>query len=632
MSTPSLAARVPLRSAGAGRRLGAIGLVLLALLVAVAAAAPLLAPYDPGARVAAPFQPPSLAHPLGTNDVGQDLLSALLYGARVTLAVGLAAATAATVIGATVGLVAGYAGGWVDAALMRLVDVTLALPFLPLMIVVGAFLGPGLATLVLVIAAVTWAGVARELRAQVLSARERDHVQAARAMGAGAPYVLSRHLLRDVAPLVAPEFVLAAKSAIMAEAALSFLGLGDPGGGSWGTMLSFAHARSAFLTDAWLWWVLPPGLCIAAAVLSFALIGYGLEERARPQLRHRDHRTRQRPAHPAPPRGGRASRGATTGAGRSASPEPHGRTGGDRRRTVRSSPPPAGGRGGGPALVADNLSVVYGAGADSVRPVDGVSLAVGRGETLGLVGESGSGKTTLATAAAGMLPSPGEVTAGRLLLDGEDLAVLPPAMLRRLRGDRVALIPQDAMDALNPVLRVGDQIEEAITVHQRTSRRRGRRQARARAGQLLQLVGLDPGRARDYPHQLSGGMRQRVVIAMALAGDPALLIADEPTSGLDVIGQAEVVALLTDLRQRLGLTMLVVSHDLPAVLRMADRMAVMRHGRIIEEGSVRELATRPAHDYTQRLLDATPRLRVPATAAAPTVARDRSTTDRSTTS
>jgi len=247
--------------------------------------APLLAPYDPWLPVAAPFAAPSMAHLLGANDVGQDLLSELIYSARVSLAIGLAAAVMATLVGTTAGLLAGFFRGITDTVLMRGVDVLLALPFLPLMIVLGVYLGPGLVTEIVVIGAVIWARTAREIRAQVLSLRERTYVEAVRALGARSMYVVTRHVGPAVAPFVIPQLVRAVNMAILLEASLSFLGLGDPGAKSWGMMLHYAHARSAFLTDAWLWWVLPPGLCIATVVLGLALIGYALEERARPRLR-----------------------------------------------------------------------------------------------------------------------------------------------------------------------------------------------------------------------------------------------------------------------------------------------------------------------------------------------------------
>ncbi|MGH9182301.1 MAG: dipeptide/oligopeptide/nickel ABC transporter permease/ATP-binding protein [Acidimicrobiales bacterium] len=591
-------------SRSTGARLGFIGLALLGGLVLMALAAPLLAPYDPTARVGPPFAPPGGDHLLGTNDAGQDLLSEVLFGARVSLAVGLVAALAATAAGTVVGLVAGYARGPLDAVLMRLVDVVLSLPFLPLMLVVGVFLGPGLGTQMLVIAAVMWAGPARELRSQVLSARELDHVRAARAMGGRPGHVLLRHLLPAVAPLVVPQLVLATKTAILLEASLSFLGLGDPTAKSWGTTLFYANARSAFLTDAWLWWVVPPGLCIVAAVLSLALMGYALEEGAHPPL--------ARPA-VAPRRRSRRVRPLGAPAAPIAPMAP------------MAPPVDLVARSADAVLSVEALSVAYATGGEPLVAVDGVSLRLGAGEVVGLVGESGSGKSTLVAAATGLLPPPAAVAAGRVRVDGVDLATLGREELRRLRGRRVALVPQQAMNALNPVFRIGDQLAEAVTVHRRV----GRSEARARARELLALVEVDPDRVDDYPHQLSGGMRQRVVIAMALANDPALLVADEPTTGLDVLVQAEILALLGDLRGRLGLALLVVSHDLLVVLALCGEgadtgrpgisgtprapgwLVVMRHGGIVEQGPAPTVVAAPVHPYTRELLGSTPRLVLP---------------------
>ncbi|MGH3612114.1 MAG: dipeptide/oligopeptide/nickel ABC transporter permease/ATP-binding protein [Pseudonocardia sp.] len=620
------------------RRLGPFrtGVVLIGAIAAIALAAPLLAPYDPDTRSGAPFGRPSAAHLLGTNDVGQDLLSELIYGARISLLVGLVAALVAIVIGSSVGLLAGYTRGWVDSALMRFADVILALPVVPLTIVVGVFAGPGLLTQIVVISSVIWARVARELRAQVLSLRERDDIQALRAMGAGPGYVLPRHVLPAVAPLVAPQFILATKIAITLEASLAFLGLGDVTAKSWGTMLSLAHARSAFLTDAWVWWVLPPGLAIAATVLAFALIGYGLEERARPILRDRvrdrvpggtrrqgkSRRVRTaRPEHSSARLSGRSMGAAgggpagaggvgSVGAGGVAGGGPAGAAGGG--SGVAAGGGSGGAAGGGPAgaenaspvpLLIDGLGVRYGDRA-AVRDV---TLRVAAGETVGLVGESGSGKSTVAAAAATLLPGAARITAGRILVDGSDLAELDPEQVRRLRGSRVALIPQEAMSALNPVHSVRAQIIEAITAHRRVSRDA----ARARADELLADVGLDPSRGGDHPHQLSGGMRQRVVIAIALAGDPAVVIADEPTSGLDVLVQDEVLELLDGLRRRHDLALLVISHDLPVVARIADRIGVLHAGNLVEIGPAQQVLCAPEHPYTRTLVDAVARLPEP---------------------
>jgi ABC-type dipeptide/oligopeptide/nickel transport system permease subunit len=255
------------------------------LFAVIAVFAPVLAPYDPALRSAEPFAAPSFTHPLGANDIGQDILSELMFASRLSLTVGVVSACLATILGVTIGVVSGYLRGPMDSVLMRGVDVILSLPFLPLMIVLAAFLGQNTTNLILVIGLLIWTRPARLIRSQVLSVRESGHVQAARAMGATHSYIMVRHILPRMAPLIAAQFVRAANVSIMLEASLAFLGLSDPFQKSWGAILFYANARSAFLADAWLWWVLPPGLCIAAVVVSFAFLGYALEERIDPRLR-----------------------------------------------------------------------------------------------------------------------------------------------------------------------------------------------------------------------------------------------------------------------------------------------------------------------------------------------------------
>ena len=268
-----------------GVQLGRIGATVLLLFAVIAVFAPVLAPYDPALRTAEPFAAPSFTHPLGANDIGQDILSELMFASRLSLTVGVVSACLATILGVTIGVVSGYLRGPMDSVLMRGVDVILSLPFLPLMIVLAAFLGQNTTNLILVIGLLIWTRPARLIRSQVLSVRESGHVQAARAMGATHSYIMVRHILPRMAPLIAAQFVRAANVSIMLEASLAFLGLSDPFQKSWGAILCYANARSAFLADAWLWWVLPPGLCIAAVVVSFAFLGYALEERIDPRLR-----------------------------------------------------------------------------------------------------------------------------------------------------------------------------------------------------------------------------------------------------------------------------------------------------------------------------------------------------------
>ncbi len=259
------------------------GAVLLAVMVVLALFGPTLAPYDPSLPVAAPYQAPSAAHWLGTNDIGQDLLSELLVGARVSLAIGLLAAAVSVAFGTLVGILAGALGGWVDAVLMRLTDVVLTLPFLPLVIVLATFFGPSLLTTAAVLSLVIWARPARVVRSQALTVAGRAYVEAAHALGGRASHVLRRHVLPAVAPVALSQFVLAVSSAVLAEASLAFLGLGDPLSKSWGSILFYAQTRGAFLTGAWPWWVLPPGLMIAATVLGFALLGRSLERALTPR-------------------------------------------------------------------------------------------------------------------------------------------------------------------------------------------------------------------------------------------------------------------------------------------------------------------------------------------------------------
>jgi peptide/nickel transport system permease protein len=266
---------------------GWVGLLLLAALTAMALFAPALSPHNPEETVADPFQPPSPGHPLGTNDVGQDILSELIYGARISLAIGFLAAGIAVTIGTAVGVASGFLGGWADVVLMRAVDLVLVIPFLPLMILLAAYLGPSYWSIIIVIGILVWARPARIIRSQVLSIRSLDYIGAALALGSRPARVMVRHVLPAVLPLALAQFVLAASNAILIEAALSFLGLGDPTAKSWGTVLYYAQARNAFLSGAWVWWVLPPGLLITAATMGFAFTGFALEDVLNPRMRAR---------------------------------------------------------------------------------------------------------------------------------------------------------------------------------------------------------------------------------------------------------------------------------------------------------------------------------------------------------
>ncbi len=242
----------------------------------------------------------------------------------------------------------------------------------------------------------------------------------------------------------------------------------------------------------------------------------------------------------------------------------------------------------------------------TVHAVDGISMHIGPGETLGLVGESGCGKTITGMSIMRLLPPGGEIVAGRIRLNGRDLVPLDEREMRALRGNDVAVIFQDPMTSFNPTMTVGNQIAEAVRIHEDVSEE----EARSRAIDVLGLVGMPRPRERfgDYPHQLSGGLRQRCMIAMALVCEPSLLIADEPTTALDVTIQAQILDLLDDLRRRLDMAVLLITHDMGVIAGRADRVAVMYAGKIVEEAETRTLFARKRHRYTEALVDAIPRL------------------------
>jgi len=269
-----------------------------------------------------------------------------------------------------------------------------------------------------------------------------------------------------------------------------------------------------------------------------------------------------------------------------------------------------------PLLEVEDLRITFPSAAGTSRPVDGVSFSLDRGELLALVGESGSGKSLTALALLRLVPPPGVIAPGSAIrLDGTDLLALDSAALRGVRGRRIGMIFQDPMTSLNPVFTVADQIVESVRAHRRMSKA----DARARALALLQEVGIpDPAARLDqYPHQLSGGMRQRVMIAIALASEPELLIADEPTTALDVTVQAQILEVLDRLRTARGMAVLLITHDLGIVAGRADRVAVMYAGRLVEEAPTPELFASPSHPYTRGLLASVPRLTGPVTRLTP---------------
>ncbi|HKO33963.1 MAG TPA: dipeptide/oligopeptide/nickel ABC transporter permease/ATP-binding protein [Candidatus Limnocylindria bacterium] len=572
--TVSVAPRRNIFSKLIRRPMGAIGLSMLTVAVLVAVFAPLIAPYDPYANVRVTifdiYQPPSPAHPLGTDDGGKDVLSSLIYASRVSLVVGFTAAAITAVIGGLIGIVAGYRAGRVGTVLMSFTDFFLVIPEIALQIVIVAIAGQSLINIILVIGLLGWSTTARLVRSQTLSVRERKFVLRAQAIGAGDRHILQKHVLPALLPLMIANTVLIVSLAILSESTLAFIGLGDPTLISWGQMLNFAFNRGAISAGAW-WAYWPPGMAIVWVVLATTLLGTALEDVLNPRLkRHHLERERRRPRGAAAPVLELPTRPATAMS---------------------------------PLLSVRNLTVEFDSPSGPLRAVNDVSFDLRRGETIGLVGESGSGKTTTALAMLRLLPPGGEVVAGQVLFDGEDLMTLDAREMRAVRWARLAIVFQGAMNSLNPVRRVGDQVAEAVRVHEPSVGRRG---AMQRAEELLERVGITRHRAHDYPHTFSGGMRQRAMIALALACSPDVIVADEPTTALDVMIQAQILELLTGLSSELGMATIMVTHDLGVVGQRCDRVLVMYGGTIAEEAEAARLYAHPRHPYTQALLASFP--------------------------
>ena len=559
-------------------RMGVVGLVMLVVIIFIAIFAPVLAPYDPksseGIDSSDIYLPPSREHWFGTDDAGKDVFTNFMYGARVSLTVGFFAAFISIIIGGTIGIVAGFYRGRTENLLMRFTDIMLVIPDLPLIVVIVALTKPSLMNIILVIGLLGWTTTSRIVRSQTLAVRSRKFVLRAQAIGAGKMHIIGKHILPLVLPLLVVNGILVVSLAILNESILSFLGLGDPTTTSWGQMLNYAFERGAMSAGAW-WALVAPGFGIVWVVLGLTLLGHGLEQVLNPRLE----------SHHLMP--------ARKTAQEMAGYEPSLRAG---RKDV-------------PVLLdVQNVSVNYVADGKVAKAVHNVSFLLHEGEMLGLVGESGCGKTTLMMALMRLLPAAGEIANGHIIFRGQDLTALSEEEMNEVRWSGISIIFQGAMNALNPVRTVGDQIAEAIKHHIPSM---SPEVIDRRVVELLDLVGIAAEHKDHFPHQYSGGMRQRAMIAMALSCNPQVVIADEPTTALDVMIQAQILDLLDELRHKLGLAVIFVTHDLGVVAEMCDSVLVMYGGVTAEYASVDTIYNAPRHPYTQELLKAFPDLSHP---------------------
>lgn len=564
------AAARPWRLTGSNVIIGMAVFILL-LLGFLAIFADLVAPYDPlRQNLIKALQGPSAQHWLGTDDLGRDVLSRLIYGCRIAVIAAAEATTIAVLLGVPIGLFIGYRGGWWDWIVMRVVEAMVSIPGIMVAIVIIAILGPGLHRAMIALGILFSTSFLRLARGVVLAEREEVYVRSARVIGASDSRILIRHIFPNIAPPLIVQVTLTVGAVLLSEAGLSFIGLGvQPPQASWGTMLNTA---AAFMQLNW-FLSIPPGVAIILTVLSINLLGDVLRDSIGRGI-----------AVAAPQR---APVVEAVAAARVADPSP------TAPREVRENE----------VLRVEGLEVRV--GADPGLPIiTDLSFSIERGETLGLVGESGSGKTMTGLAILGLMGAALRTTKGSIVLNGAELRSLRPAEIEKVRGEEVAMVFQDPTTSLNPAFTVGSQIAEVL----RTKKGLSRKEAWERTVALIDRVGIPQpeARARSYPHELSGGMAQRIAIARALSCTPSLLIADEPTTALDVTVQQEILDLFRDLQDEFGMAILFITHDLAVAADICDRISVMYAGEMVEMAAVDTLFARPLHPYTAGLLSATP--------------------------
>lgn len=520
--------------------------------------------WDVSAQV--PLPPGADGHWLGTGGLSRDLFAMLLYGFRLSVLFGIAMTLVSAVIGVTIGGMQGYFGGYTDLAGQRLVEIWAGLPVLFLLIILASVVEPNIFWLMLILGLFSWMPLVGLVRAEFLRARNFDFVRSARSLGVGDFTIMRRHVLPNamVAAMTYLPFILT--GAIASLTALDFLGFGLPiDSPSLGRLLSQAKSN---LQAPWIGISVFVTLAVMLTLLIF--IAEGIRDAFDPRrTMTSDSENEEIP---------------------DATPVIAPRTATKTAATDRT------------VLEVSDLWVRFGSN-DAVR---GVSFTIDEGETVALVGESGSGKSVTALSVLQLLPYPmASHPRGSVRLAGKEMVGATTAQLRELRGTAAAMIFQEPMTSLNPLHTVEKQISETLKLHGGMDRTR----ARQRTIELLELVQLPKPEERlnSYPHQLSGGERQRVMTAMAIANELKLLIADEPTTALDVTIQKGILELLKELSNRLGMALLLISHDLGVVRSVADRVCVMTDGRIVEQGSCDDIFTRPQHEYTRHLLASEPK-------------------------
>lgn len=519
-----------------------------------------------------------LHHIFGTDLQGRDVFTTLVFAAPKTLQVGVLTGLISLGFGALMGIIAGFLQGRVDISIRFISDTLVAIPTIAfLMVFVARMQDPSIYIIALSIAVLSWPGTARAIRSQVLTLRERQYISIARSNGMKELEVLFREVLPNVFPLMLAQFIGAVNGGIGTAMALEVLGLLPTRRYlSLGLMIFWVQRMGGVLRGMWWWWG-PPIVLIALIFTGLFFLASGMNVFVNPRLASFGAAARRKTK-------ARIKELLTA-----------------RRAAAKTMSPPD----KTAVLEVRNLHVIYETAEGPVKAVNDVSFTIKPGERMGLIGESGSGKTTAATAMMRLSRPPAFITKGQVLLDGRDLMSIDDDDLRRLRLKEIAMVPQASMNALNPVMRIGDQIKDALVVHEG---RMSRAALQARVDEAFRMVDLPVEVGKQYPHQLSGGMKQRATMAIAVALHPKVILADEPTSALDVVVQKRVMLTLMRLQRDLGAAVLLIGHDIGLMTQFVDKLGVLYAGRLVEWAPVEDVLNNALHPYSRMLIESLPTL------------------------
>lgn len=512
---------------------------------------------------------PSAAHWLGTDGYGRDIWSRLVYGGRPAFDGGLIVVVTSMVLGVPAGLIAGYHGKISEMTLSWVSDLLMSLPAMIILLVLAGVSHQNQNIVLGAMGVLMAPGYYRLTRAATMAVRREAYVDAARVAGISDGRIIFSHIWRVISAPVIIQTALTAGFALGMQAGLQVLGIGDPSEPSWGQLIA---SSMSLMRTSQAWMIVAPSVLLGLVIAAFAVMGQALGDITGNRSERAKLITRRQ-------------RAAIVGdrAANSAAPAP------DDDVVVRVS----------------GLTVTYVMAKRRVEVVHGVDFAVRKGQVLGVVGESGSGKSQSVFALLGLLPSNGYAKAREIWIDGRNVVTMSPSARAGLLGRTIGYIPQEPISNLDPAFRIGFQLTEPM----RKVLKMSRRQANQHAIELLTKVGIaDPARVmRLYPHEISGGMAQRVLIAGAVAGRPKVIVADEPTTALDVTVQAEVLELLRELQQEYGMALIIVTHNFGVVADIADHVAVMQDGVVVEQGPVGDIFRSPGERYTAALIEASTR-------------------------